>query len=259
MKVFGDTDRNARIIGGFRRLIDWLAAGSPVIYNASASAFVWNDDRVIVVCGDGTRVIAEMAVVTTPIDVLSNLVSSFNPALPPELSAAIRRLRMGPAAKVLVHVKRIEWPNFSAFASNGVIQVWWNHEHNNQHTLVGFSAGPGTKRVAAFTSREIVEQAIEDIAAIGGVLRGADIVDVERRVWNARGKMAYSYIPVGAVGSREILARSVFSKLWFAGEAAVPPGLAGTVSGAVESAINVSNEIVAIVKHDAECFAKFTC
>lgn len=250
-KNVGITDRNSRIVGGFAKLVSWLSTGASLIPNAKIVRIDWRKHGVVVFLDDGMRIIGRSLAITVPVDILRTLLSAFVPQIPENSTQAINSLGMGPGAKVLIHVRRRQWPNFSAYATDGAIQVWWNHEHAKGHTLVGFTAGPGTQKLAKLSREEYIKQATEDIHVAGGSLRSSDVLNCEACLWNTPGNMAYSYIPVNAVGSRERLAAPIDGRIWFAGEAAVPAGYAGTVSGAVESATLAAHAIVAYSRKHA--------
>jgi len=247
----GNPDRNYRIDGGFNALLNRLVEEATVVMNADVKRIVWRPGHVTVWIENGSVILARALVLTVPIDSLRNLSATCVPPLPVETNAALQALRMGPAAKVLVHVREGTWPNFSAYATDEPIQVWWNLKHSHGQVLVGFAAGPKTWRISRMTKREIKDQAIADIRRIGGELYSRDIISVEKPVWNKPGKMAYSYIPVGAYTARNSLSESINETIWIAGEAAVVAGLAGTISGAIESAIKVSQAIVDTLKSSA--------
>jgi monoamine oxidase len=54
----------------------------------------------------------------------------------------------------------------------------------------------------------------------------------------------YSYVPVGADGQREVLARPIGSQLFFAGEATASAAFASTVHGAYVSGLRAAQEIL---------------
>ena len=249
----GNPDRNYRIVGGFSELTGRLSADAPCLVKAEIARIAWRTGRATVWLQDGSVLVARALVLTTPVDVLSRLTERCQPQLPDRTVKAIRALKMGPAAKVMVHVREGQgsWPNFSAYATDQAIQVWWNLKYDGGRALVGFSAGPQTWRVGNMTKRDIVAQAITDIQKIGGKLFTRDITRIEKLLWNHPGHMAYSYIPVGGYGAREDLSQSIDDTIWFAGEAAVVAGLAGTLSGAIESATTASRAIFNALKNRA--------
>jgi monoamine oxidase len=55
---------------------------------------------------------------------------------------------------------------------------------------------------------------------------------------------AYSYVPVGGLNARKVLAQAVDRTLFFAGEATAQPGFQGTVHGAVESGLRAAREVL---------------
>ncbi len=239
----GNADRNARIKGGFIKLINWLSPNCTLLLGTKVTRIFWSEDRVCVQTADGSRLTCAKLVLTVPLDILQASLQMFKPLLPHRSSKAISSLRMGVAAKIVIHVKRVSWINFSAFATDGPVEVWWNYRHDHGNALVGFTAGPGTAKFEKCSMAELSDQAITDIRRIGGQLSRSDIINVESVVWNRLGRMAYSYVPVHALGCRSILAEPIGDRIYIAGEATVPAGLAGTIAGAVESADRVAAAI----------------
>jgi len=96
---------------------------------------------------------------------------------------------------------------------------------------------------------EIIGKAVADLSRImglrqdrlSGLLENAYFHDWHADPY-ARG--AYSYVPVGALGARERLAKPVEDTLYFAGEATELNGHSATVHGAIASGKRAARQIL---------------
>ena len=250
----GDSDENARIAGGFGRLLQWLTSDATIILGKKVMALKCGSENVIVACEDGARYLAKHVIVTIPIDLVGAMIRDGGICVPPAFSEGIKSLRMGAAVKILIHFKRSRWPRFSAYATDGAVQVWWNQSHKDSlgQTLVGFTAGPGTEEVKMLGKKDLISQAKLDIQALGAEFYEEDVIDVEVAFWDTFGHRAYSYVPHGALNGREKLIEFESQRLSFAGEAYSVPGPAGTIGGAIESASKVTNLVRGILLRSRE-------
>jgi polyamine oxidase len=95
--------------GGYRHLVDAVAAGVDVRLGWPASEVAISPDGVRVTAGDGRVEEGSHVVVTVPLGVLKRSLPRFSPALPPERLAAIGRLGFGRFEKVALRFAEPFW------------------------------------------------------------------------------------------------------------------------------------------------------
>lgn len=214
------------VVGGFDRIVEHLAQGLDIRLGHEVSRIEYGDDRVRVVCPQGTFE-AGRAIVTLPLGVLQSGMVEFSPALPEKKRVALRRLAMGSAEKIVLEYAEAFWPrdvDFLGYASR---------QPGEFPQFLSLMAATGSPVLSATTAGEharfLLSLSTEE--ALGQVHRALDAMfgrptprPVAYRVtrWGgdrfARG--AYSYVPVGASEDDYIaLAEPVGERLFFAGEA----------------------------------------
>jgi monoamine oxidase len=98
-------------VGGYRRVVDVLAAGVDVRLGTAAVGVEVTRDGVHVDCADGSAEIGSHVVVTVPLGVLKQGSPRFVPALPPDRTAAIARLGFGHHEKIAMRFDEPFWRN----------------------------------------------------------------------------------------------------------------------------------------------------
>lgn len=214
---YEDTDRNWTVPHGFGAHIVRRAAGLPVRRQTPVLAVDRSGPKVRLVTPAGVLE-ARAVILTAGTEALKRI--RFAPALPAETAAAIHRLPLGRANKVLVRFDRVE-PDWGSGRS-GVLSV----------SVGRFGRPVAESFLEAAVVRELEpegEQAqiafvIEQYAAMFGSA-------VRRRVRAARASAwgqtpwiwgAYSAMTPGGGEPRADLARPVEDRLFFAGEATHP-------------------------------------
>lgn len=205
------------------------------------------------------RTMARKVIVTVPLGVLK---------LPPQAAAAIRftpaleakqtsldRLLAGPVLKVMLHFRRPFWEeqdggrygDASFFHAPGKsFPTLWTTFPARTSLLNTWAGGPSAARLCDLPDEEIIQHALDSVAAVFSrdkaalELESAHLHNWERDPF-ARG--AYSYVAVGGVRAREILAAPLEGALFFAGEATDTTGDATTVTGALRSGTRAALEV----------------
>ena len=211
------------------------------------------------------EVTAKRAIVTLPLGVLQAVARDaahvrFTPALAAKRDA-LRHLAPGPVIKVLLRFRSAFWekrdrgryrdvaffhPRQSAFPT------LWTSLPLRTPLIAAWAAGPKAERLARAGTPEIVDEALESLAALFGrrdeieaLLEAAWLHDWQKDPY-ARG--AYSYVTVGGDTAREALAKPLARTLFFAGEATDTEGEAGTVGGALNSGRRAAKEVLASLR-----------
>ncbi|HZT02651.1 MAG TPA: NAD(P)/FAD-dependent oxidoreductase [Steroidobacteraceae bacterium] len=222
----------------------------------------WSSDSVEVRgtrFGQPFRTLAQKAIVTVPLGVLKQPAESpggirFTPPLA-EKQPALDQLLSGPVFKVMLYFRRAFWEEVhrgrytdaSFFHAPGnVFPTFWTTLPARTSLLNAWVGGPSAARLSRLQDEEIVLHALDCVAALFDRNRKdleleATYVHNWQRDPFARG--AYSYVAVGGIRARELLAAPLGGTLYFAGEATDTTGDAATVTGALRSGAGAAVEV----------------
>jgi monoamine oxidase len=264
-----DGQRQFRLSGGYGSLVDWLAAdlrSESLHLRTAVREIRWRRGHVEAVAdtldGEVTFSAARL-IVTVPLGVLQAPPGApgaiqFVPSLQ-QKEAAIRRLEVGHAVKLMICFSERFWENNGHFAFaisfDRELPVWWTQEPLTSNVLTGWAGGPAAERLIGLPPEKLLERATQSLARIfaksGRWLRER----VERILYHdwshdpmSRG--AYSYPKVGGLGAAEALAKPINDTIFFAGEATDFRGANGTVHAALDSGISAAQKIVGAGQRD---------
>jgi len=243
--------RIGRVIDGYHRVIEWIAA--PVIDRIRLSAIAtrvrWAPGNVVVETRhpDGRArptVEARAAIVTVPLGVLKadpgdTGAIEFDPDLRAK-RPALEKLAMGTVTRITLrlserfwasewYAKQIGTENLDTLSflqsQDEHFPVWWTAYPVRAPVIVGWHGGVAGAALAQLASEEIEELAVQSLARqfriaprkMRDMVEGSWYHDWEHDPF-ARG--AYSYQMVGGVDAPAALARPLRGTLFFAGEAA---------------------------------------
>lgn len=245
-------------------LVGHLAAGVPTIRTRWPVERVCVDDDgdCVALTGPAGTLRARRVIITIPLALLQRNRVAFDPPLPPAKAAAIARLRVGAAIKLMLTFGRRVWPEdfFDAVCPGSPVPEWWVKRYPVQdgddppsplptHAITGFLCGTFAERVRA-AGRD---------AALAGALAQLDAmfrtpadphpasdahltthwVDWDDEPW-AGG--AYSHPSLGAhVGDRAALAAPC-GRLFWAGEA-THPAVNPCLQAALETGLRAALEV----------------
>ena len=237
---------NYRISRGYGSLLSWMLGDGEVELLKNVKRISWAKRGVRIWCDDDSRFSCNRVIVTLPLGVLQKNEALFVPRLPAIKARAIHRLVMGSVFKIVLWLSEHIGPEFSYFATDGLVRVWWRLDRNGQHCLVGYTAGPPAESIRGMTERAVLKMALEELSVIlcckvANSLRGYITKLWSADKWSLGG---YSYTPVGGIGCRVELSRPVEKSLYFAGEATSTNGHVGTVHGAIESGWRAAREVL---------------
>ena len=259
-------DRLFRLINGYDRLIDWLAAGLDpkhvtVRLNSAVKTIRWKRGSADVQIGPES-VPAKSVLVTLPVGVWKEGFVRFEPELHSK-SRALEKLEMGPVMKITLRFREPFWEEspIATIAPNQSLRdmcfmhgrgmpvfTWWTLLPVRAAVLVGWSGGPAAAALSNQPTAQIIDAALRSLSEFLGM--GAPILGSlleSARVWDwqadpfARG--AYSYTLAGGSEAHDALARPLEDTLFFAGEA-THAGQSGTVAGAISSGYRAAREIL---------------
>jgi monoamine oxidase len=257
--------RLARVIDGYDRLIEWMAApiAGCIRVGAVVTRVRWMRANVAVevrhFAGQaGFGVEARAAIVTIPLGVLQarpNEIGAveFDPDLGQAKRKALDLLESGSAVRVVVHLHDRIWASQEfgrkmhsqeldalgfLHSNDQDFPLWWTVYPVRAPVIIGWRGGPGARRLSQLPPGQIEARAI---ASLARHLRIAPqrLRSMVEHVWThdwehdpfARG--AYSYQRVGGADAPAALARPLKRTLFFAGEATGTDGGTGTVDAAI--------------------------
>jgi monoamine oxidase len=237
---------------GYGALIARWGADAPVTLDAPVRRIDWSGDGVALETDKGT-LRARACIVTVSTGVLAFEQVRFHPALPETYLAAAHDLPMGLLTKIPLEVDGAE----------GLGVGEWDDllmERHARHDLYFLCRPFGWPLMVGFVGGDFAweMEAAGEAAAVDFVTdRLADIFgsDVRRRVrrstmtnWAAERTIrgAYAAARPGQSGARDVLARPVGDRIWFAGEALAGP-LIQTAGGARISGETVAHDVDALL------------
>lgn len=255
-------DRSFRFAHGYDSLIEQMIAGLSDVAKLQLGRIVeriqWNGGRARVEFRDARNdfqhtVRARRVVVTVPLGALPAI--QFDPT-PSEALKAAASLEFGQVMRVVLRFREAFWENNEDLAEAGFLfsderlfPTWWTPLPLRAPILTGWCAGRRTDALLGKPRQDIIGSALKDLCRITDTAEDRLNVLLEAAYFHDWGADpfaggAYSYVPVGAMGAREVLARPVEDTLYFAGEATETNGHSATVHGAIASGKRVAMQIV---------------
>lgn len=233
---------NVALRGGYRKLVDFLAAGLDIRVDQVVTEIAHGDDGVVVATADDVHT-GDQVVVTLPLGVLQAGSVTFDPPIP-NIERRVGRLAMGNLEKVVLRFSERFWPD-------NVHRMSLVSEHRRFTDWVDITAHSDLATLVAFHNPTIADYADDRIPQSLDVLRtmfpdAPDPIAAEVTDWTndpfARG--SYSYVPVGgssddmrALGGRQT------PRVVLAGEHTVAEYF-GTVHGAYLSGRRAADAII---------------
>jgi monoamine oxidase len=278
----GDDERERRIgrvLGGYDRVIEWMAAplDGRIRLSALVTRVTWRPGRVVVDVQqpdgrDRQSIESRAAIITVPLGVLKASPGErgaieFSPPLSQKRDA-LEHLAVGSVVRVaFLFTERFwaeEWfakrVRSDAFDLCSFIHthdphfpVWWTAYPLLEPVMVGWSGGIRARQLSGRTPEQIQSQAIASLARvlhvpqrrIESLVAGAWMHDWEHDPF-ARG--AYSYQMVGGSDAPKMLARPIQRTLFFAGEASDSEGSTGTVHGAIATGQRAAAQVLRVLR-----------
>jgi len=253
----GGHHSQARIVGGYGALIDFLAArchahGVAFRFGCVVSEVAEEGGAVAVRCADGNVFACDRVILTVPLPLLRDIVL---PAAACAKAAAAADIGFGNAIKILLRFKRPWWrerraelADMSFLLSEETIPVWWARHPDPNPVFTGWFGGPRTAELDGLDAQGLIDVGIDSLAVMFGLPRediARDLVSADAINWAhdrfARG--AYSWATPRTREAQAILARADGAVL-FSGEALYRGRDMGTVEAALASGLETAGLIL---------------
>ncbi|GLC55793.1 hypothetical protein PLESTB_001029400 [Pleodorina starrii] len=240
-------------------VVTHLARDANIKTNWVVSSIAYDNGGVRICAADGRVVRCRAALVTVPVSILQQGSIAFSPPLPAAKAAAISRVRMGNAIKVIISFSRQFWRDdmYDVVCPGAFVPEFWmlkrtatNPGVGTPNVVVGFVAGERADEVGAMDPAEAQRRFLEQLDEIYGSATdprpaSSSVVKCTVVDWSkdpfVRG--AYSYPSLGAeLGDRTALAAPVAGRLFFAGEAtneAINPCIQGAMQTGERAAAQI--------------------
>ncbi len=245
----GDGEGDFHIIAGYSRLVDSLAEGLDIRLNNPVKKIAYTSTSATITTQDETLQ-ADAVIVTLPLGVLKAGAVVFDPPMPDDKRDAIARLGAGKVNKIILKFDAPFWDeSMEAVVTDLETQLWWRAgwgHADEAPILTALVGGRAGEKLSAMTEEAAIQFGIDDLKRMFNRDDLAEHLVMGRFInWGADpySQMGYSYVPVGAVGLRAILAKPLGNALYFAGEATNITHPA-TVHGALESGWRAAREVM---------------
>ncbi|GAB4850691.1 Polyamine oxidase 2 [Ancistrocladus abbreviatus] len=234
------------MVRGYRPVINTLAKGLDIRLKQRVTRISRHHNGVKVATEDGSKFVADAAVVAVPLGVLKARTIMFEPRLPEWKEAAISNLGVGLENKVVLHFENVFWPNVEflgvvADTSYGCSYFLNLHKATGYPVLVYMPAGKlaqdmekmSDEAAANFAFMQLKNILPDASAPIQYLVShwGSDV--------NSLG--SYSYDKVGQPHELFERLRIPIDNLFFAGEATSAP-YPGSVHGAYSTGLQAAED-----------------
>jgi monoamine oxidase len=210
----------------------------------------WGPWGVRAFTADGRVYPADRAVVALPLGVLKAEGVRFVPELPEEKRQAIERLGLTDAVKLFFRFDRPVFPPgiVELYAPGAALEECWSNPLGHSkgiEVLTALATGEKARALMALPEERALREALQ---ALQQALGQPSLTPSKARLVHWRDDPytlgAYSMARVGASEARQVLAKPVGNRLFFAGEHTAPNAWASTVHGAYASGKRAAHEAI---------------
>jgi monoamine oxidase len=237
---------NLVVAGGYRTLVERLAADLDVRLEAPVTGIEHGGPRIVVHCGD-EKVECDRVIVTVPLGVLQAGGIAFDPPLGSGHFGAIERLAMGTLEKIAFRFTERFWPDsawqITRVSEDGSFPVWFDFSrHVGAPTLVALYNPATTPGLADLAAEQRVAPALDALQEMCGTVPDPEEIVTTDWTRDPHARGCYSYLPLGAsVDDMRALAEPISDRVFVAGEATVPASY-GTVHAAFSSGLRAAGQ-----------------
>jgi len=206
---------------------------------------------------------APRALITLPLGVLQAAPDSirFDPELPTEKKAAMKKLAMGKVVRVTLCFRERFWQGIHPagesslenlsflFSHDKVFPTWWTQTPLHLPILTGWAPASSAESLSGMSKDQIIDKALASLSGllylenshVQSQLNAAYFHDWDPDPFSLG---AYSYAKAGGEGCQQTLSAPLDNTLFFAGEATDSAGHNGTVHGAIATGKRAAAEIL---------------
>lgn len=239
-----------RVKNGYNTVLEELSNGLDIKINTPVTKIDWSASQ-IKVFSEGKEFLCDKVIITFSVAVLQQKLISFDPKLPAEKQKAVDSIKMGDVIKLHMVFKEPFWPKDAwLFIAKLPFLAWWPSNfgrENTDHVLTAFITNKEARDLSKLSETEVIDKALDYLGKafskhdIRSLFIKGKMISWTNNPWTKGG---YSFIPPGAFGSRQELAKPVDNKLFFAGEATAHDTNPATVHGAIESGLRAAKEVM---------------
>jgi monoamine oxidase len=234
-----------------------------VKFNTVVKSIDWASDIITITDSAGKQYTAKKVIVTVPLSILKNGDIAFSPSLPGSTTGAMANFGMDAAVRLILDFKKNFWGTDSSFLWGGsIIPQYFNAGVNRSKLYRTMSLTIYGQKAQQLSVLSDYDKTIEVLKELDLIYAGQGTQYIRRDLDNPNNstnllflakdwskdeftKGGFSYpLPGATLQHRKDLAAPLADKLYFAGEATDFSGDAGTVSGAMNSAVRVVDEVV---------------
>jgi monoamine oxidase len=254
----GGRNTQARIIGGYGALVEFLTAGCrnhgvAIHLGSAVSAIEAHNGRGVVRCANGDAHEYDAVVLTVPLPLLKKI------ALPPaerERAEAAAHIGFGNVIKTLLHFETRWWvdkamdlADLTFLLSDARIPVWWTQHPADLPVLTGWFGGPKTEAMANLGEHELIEAGLASLAEIFGfdpkqLMRNLVAARAINWAHDPLAGGAYSYGTPETRAAQAVLSRIDGGAVFFSGEALYRGRDMGTVEAALASGLETARTLL---------------
>jgi len=231
-----------------------IKAGVVFEFNTVVQEIIWKQGDVVLDSSNGSFN-GDACLITVPIGILRSGVIRFTPAIDAQVNAA-RYLGFGGVIKTVLQFStaffesaQLPLDKTGFIFSDQRIPTWWTRYPEKTGMITGWLAGPPAEALAESSDEEILEIAIESLAAI--LDRQSKEIRMEVKASQVKNWVAdpyclggYSYEVVDGSNAKEVLKKGVEETLFFAGEGLHSGPEIGTVEAAMINGKEITERIL---------------
>jgi len=249
--------KDAIFVNGYTQLISQMTKNVPILLNQIVTEIQYTDEGVKITTKENQEYEARYVIVTLPLGVLKAGTVEFNPELPEEKQAAIKRMGMGLMNKAYLLFEEPFWDQEKEWliffppkdAPEESFEALNYYTKTEQPILLFFSEGPFAKELEKESDEEIIDRVMQTLKTV----YGEDIPYPSSHIITRWGsdpfaQGSYSFASVtGEVDDYQILAKPIQNTVFFAGEATstTDPSM---VQGAYLSGVKAAQDVIAVKK-----------
>lgn len=220
-----------------------------ITLNAPVTSIDYTGSKIAITSSNGQSYEADKVIVTVPLTILKTNEIVFTPEFSTERVNALERIGMDRGMKIILKFNERFWPSSTSYIySEGNIPIYWatgaGGRSANDNLLTAFVCGAKADFLVS-QGEGMVPIILSELDALFG---DATLNYLTHHIqdWGEEDFIhgAYSYSKPGTGNAREKIAKSLDSKVYFAGEATHTDGHFATVHGAMETALRAVNEIL---------------